>query len=51
MAREHNQLSEQATAILTLIAAGHSYEQILARLPDLTYLTLHTGYVAALTSA
>ena len=37
VAREQKLLSEQSAAILELIAAGHSYEQILARLPDLTY--------------
>jgi DNA-binding CsgD family transcriptional regulator len=40
VAREQQRLSQQSAEILALIAAGHSYEQILSRLPDLTYLDI-----------
>jgi hypothetical protein len=48
VAREQKRLGEQSAAILALIVAGHSYEQILIRLPDLTYLDIFASASAAL---
>jgi hypothetical protein len=41
-------LSDQATTILELIAEGRSYDQILQRHPDLTYLDIFAAARAAL---
>jgi DNA-binding NarL/FixJ family response regulator len=40
MAEHRQQLSPKAIAVLEMIAAGNSYEQILAAYPDLTYLDI-----------
>jgi DNA-binding NarL/FixJ family response regulator len=40
MARKSKTLSTQSAAVLKLIAEGHSYEQILALQPDLTYRSI-----------
>jgi len=48
MAAEPKSLSPRAAAILKLIAAGHSYEQVLAADPELTYLDIFAAAREAL---
>lgn len=45
---ESDTLSPQAVAILTLIAEGHSYSQILAHYPALTYVDIFSAAREAL---
>ena len=48
MATEQKNLSPKSTAILKLIADGHSYEQVLATDPELTYLDIFNAAREAL---
>ena len=51
MATERRKLSQKAVTVLTLIAHGHSYEQLLALEPGLTYLDIFDAAREALALA
>lgn len=46
--RQDLELSDRALAVLKMIAAGHTYEQVLAKHPDLTYLDIFAAASEAL---
>jgi hypothetical protein len=51
MPQPHSGLTPSAIAVLEMIAAGSTYEQILAALPDLTYLDIFNAAEQALSLA
>ena len=51
MAEPHLKLCDRSMAVLELIAAGNSYEQILAIRPELTYLDIFHAAEEAFTMA
>jgi DNA-binding NarL/FixJ family response regulator len=48
MTKEHKELSSRSAAVLKLMAEGHTYEQILALNPELTYLDIFSAAREAL---